>query len=202
MILRTWWKDRSGQLQSGAETRLCLPRASSTHLSSTSPPRAPLPPWERGGDKYAPSPGVFSWGLNWWNQDGETSNTLHFCVSFPLLPWLADFLVSIYSVDFSLSLFFLPKNLRWKVLKTRSCLAVVHTGCDSVTHKFIPGCPVVICLPSGAEGWELTSHEKNTESFRLLRILFILFLREFKAPPRTLIFPQKNTFIPISQIPK
>lgn len=94
----------------------------------------------------------------------------------------------VYLLCRSLSLFFLPKNLRWKVLKTRSCLAVMHTGCDSVTHKFIPGCPVVICLPSGAEGWELTSHEKNTESFRLLRILFILFLREFKAPPRTLIF--------------
>lgn len=50
-----------------------------------------------------------------------------------------------------------------------------------MTHKFIPGCEVVMCLSSGAwapaGGWELTSSEMNIESFRLLRIAFILFLR-------------------------
>lgn len=50
-----------------------------------------------------------------------------------------------------------------------------------MTHKFIPGCPGVMCLSSGAwapaGGWELTSSEMNIESCRLMRIAFILFLR-------------------------
>lgn len=135
MILRTWWKDRSGQLQSAAETRICQRRASKPHLTSTSLQTHPGP-----DDKHAPSLCVSSRGFNWWNQDGETSNTLHSC-SF-LIPSSLTCLfpcVGLLCRSLSLSLFF--QRPRMKSPQNQKLPGYMHTGHDSVTHKFIPGCP-------------------------------------------------------------
>lgn len=133
MILRTWWKDRSGQLQSAAETRICQRRASPT---SPPPPRRPA----QGRTTNTPPhfvcpPGDLTDGIKM----GRLQTRCILVVFWSLLPSLAYFLVSVYSVGLSLSLFF--QRPRMKSPQNQKLPGYMHTGHDSVTHKFIPGCP-------------------------------------------------------------
>lgn len=143
-------------------------------------PASPPPPRGTAGARRRPAP--LAWCVPGDLTDGiktETSNVLHFRI-FLFSSSLTCLFPCVYLLfrDVSLSLFFPLKNLGWKVLKTRSCLACAHrVSWDSLIHSWRP-----VSLPwVPGPSWGLTDSylltSVNIESFRLIRILLIFFLR-------------------------
>lgn len=140
------------------------------------PPPRPAPP---GPTASLPthsvcSPGISLMGSRW--ADFKRAAFLSF--SLPFFPLL---LISLFTLQITLFSSLSIQEPRMKSPSNQKLFGRVRTGCDSVTHRFLPGWWVGGAVPGSRPSLGLPESlpptRGNIESSRLIRILFILFLR-------------------------